>query len=113
VPDFGLKDKVYVIKKTWKTDRPLNKLDYPLASPFEILNTAGYSYCLKLPTSYKIWLIFYTNRLRKDLNNPLLSQVNPELKAKEVNGELEWEVEKILSSRVLHGKLHYKVEWRG
>jgi hypothetical protein len=31
----------------------------------------------------------------------------------EVNGELEWEVERILSSRTLHSKLYYKVEWKG
>jgi hypothetical protein len=54
VLNFGLKDKVYVIKKTWKTDKPLNKLDYPLTGPFKILNTIRHSYCLKLLTSYKI-----------------------------------------------------------
>ncbi len=102
-----------MIKKTWKTDRPLDKLDYPLASPFEILEIVGHLYRLKLPASYRVWPVFYTDRLCKDPGNPLPGQVNPELDAKEVNGELEWEVEKILSSRVLYGKLYYKVEWRG
>jgi hypothetical protein len=113
IPDFGPKDKVYVIKKTWKTDRPSDKLDYPLAGPFEILEMVGHSYRLKLPASYRVWPVFHADRLRKDPGNPLPGQVNPEPGAEEVNGELEWEVEKILSSRVLYGKLHYKVEWRG
>jgi hypothetical protein len=113
IPDFDPKDKVYVIKKTWKTDRPSDKLDYPLAGPFEILEMVGHSYRLKLPASYRVWPVFHADRLRKDPGNPLPGQVNPEPGAEEVNGELEWEVEKILSSRVLHGKLHYKVEWRG
>jgi hypothetical protein len=44
--DFSFKDKVYVIKKTWKTDRPFNKLDYPLAKPFKITRIARHLYCL-------------------------------------------------------------------
>jgi hypothetical protein len=113
IPDFGPKDKVYVIKKTWKTDRPSDKLDYPLASPFEILEIVGHLYHLKLPASYRVWLVFYADRLCKDPGNPLPSQVNPKPGAEEVNSKLEWEVEKILSSCVLYGKLYYKVEWRG
>jgi hypothetical protein len=113
VPDFGPGDAVYVIKKTWKTDRPSDKLDYPLAGPFKILEMVGHSYRLQLPTSYKVWPVFHADRLRKDPGNPLPGQTNPEPDAKEVNGELEWEVEEILSSRLLYGKLHYRVEWRG
>ena len=113
VPDFGPEDMVYVIKKTWKTDRPSDKLDYPLAGPFKILKMAGHSYRLELPTSYRIWPVFHADRLRKDPGNPLPGQINAEPAAEEVNGELEWEVERIISSRVLYGRLHYKVEWRG
>jgi hypothetical protein len=46
IPDFGPEDKVYVIKKTWKTDRPFNKLDYLLARPFKILKIVGHLYRL-------------------------------------------------------------------
>jgi hypothetical protein len=113
IPDFGPEDKVYVIKKTWKTDRPSDKLDYPLAGPFKILEMVGHSYRLQLPASYKIWPVFHADRLRKDPDNPLPGQINKESDAIEVNGELEWEVEKILSSRVRYGKLCYKVEWKG
>ncbi len=112
-PDFGPEDSVYVIKKTWKTDRPSDKLDYPLSGPFKIIKMVGHSYQLELPASYRVWPIFHADRLRKDPGNPLPGQVNKKPEATEVNGELEWEVEQILSSRVLHGKLHYKVEWKG
>jgi hypothetical protein len=44
--DFSLKDKVYMIKKTWKTDRPSNKLDYPLIRPFKIIKIARHLYRL-------------------------------------------------------------------
>ena len=89
IPDFGLGDKVYVIKKTWKTDRPSDKLDFPLAGPFKIAEIVGHSYRLELPTSYKIWPILHADRLRKDPSNPLPGQVNREPDAIEINGELE------------------------
>ncbi len=73
----------------------------------------GHSYQLKLPASYRVWPIFYIDRLRKDPGNPLPGQVNKKPDVTEVNGELEWEVEQILSSCVLYGKLYYKVEWKG
>lgn len=113
IPDFGPGDNVYIVKKTWKTDRPSDKLDYPLAGPFRIIEMVGHSYRLELPASYRVWPIFHADRLRRDPGNPLPGQVNKELDATEVNGELEWEVEQVLSSRTLHGKLHYKVEWKG
>jgi hypothetical protein len=113
IPDFGPGDKVYVIKKTWKTDRPSDKLDYPLAGPFKIIKMVGHSYQLDLPPSYKIWPVFHADRLRKDPDNPMPGQTNPEPDAMEVDGELEWEVEKILSSRTLRSKLYYRVEWKG
>lgn len=28
-PDFGVGDRVFIIKKGWPTDRPSDKLDYP------------------------------------------------------------------------------------
>jgi hypothetical protein len=62
---------------------------------------------------YRIWPIFHTDRLCKDPANPLPGQTNKEPGSTKVNGELEWEVEKILSSKVLYSKLYYKVEWKG
>jgi hypothetical protein len=61
-----------VIKKSWKTDWPLDKLDFPLAGPFKIIEIIGHSYRLKLLISYKVWPVFHADRLRKDPENPLL-----------------------------------------
>jgi hypothetical protein len=104
---------VYIIKKSWRTDRPSDKLDFPLAGPFKILEMVGHSYRVELPTSYRVWPIFHADRLRKDPGNPLPGQINAPPPALEVDGELEWEVEKILSSRISRGKLQYKVAWKG
>ena len=94
-------------------DYPLNKLNYALARLFKIIKIVGHLYCLKLLISYRVQLIFYTNRLYKDLNNPLLGQVNKELNAIKVNSKLEQEVKKILLFCLIYSKLYYKVEQKG
>jgi hypothetical protein len=47
--------------------------------------------------------LFYADRLRKAANNPLPQQhTEPEL-PEDINGEPEWEVERVLASRI-HGR---------
>ena len=35
--DFQVKDKVFILTKNWKINRPSRKLDYQIAGPFEII----------------------------------------------------------------------------
>lgn len=35
-PDFDVGDYVYIIKKSWSTDRPSDKLDFPMIRNFHI-----------------------------------------------------------------------------
>ena len=42
--DFQVGDKVYILTKNWKTDRPSHKLDNQLASPFLIIRQVGHSF---------------------------------------------------------------------
>lgn len=112
-PDFDVGSKVFVTKKTWRTDRPSDKLDFPLAGPFQIVSKEGHSYKLDLPKSYRINPVLHADRLRLDTDDPLPGQYNEPEPPTEVNGELEWEVERILSSRIYHRRLQYQVEWRG
>ncbi len=62
--------------KNWKTEQPSYKLDYQMASPFEILEQISNSYRLKLPDSMKIHNVFSPDRLQKAANNPLPGQIN-------------------------------------
>lgn len=100
-PDFHTGDLVFVTKKLWRTDRPSDKLDNPVAGPFRILEMVGHSYRLELPSSYRISPVLHADRLRKADNNPLPGQIPTPPPAVEVDGDLEWEVEKILSSRLV------------
>ena len=54
--------------------------------------------------------VFYAKKLRKDLENPLLSQTNPEPPLLEVEeGETEYEVQEVLAVKLIRGKLKYRV----
>ena len=102
-----------MIKKAWITDRPSDKLSEPLAGPFEIERMAHSSYKLKLPDSYKISPIFHADRLRRDPDNALPGQINTPVSEEAVFGNQEWEIEKVLSSRLHYSTLQYKVQWKG
>jgi len=73
----------------------------------------GYLYIVNLPLHIKMLNVFYANRLWKDPDNPLLGQ-NRELEEPVlINSKLEYEVDKVLASRVYCGRLQYKVSWVG
>ena len=62
-------------------------------------------------SSYRVSLVFHADRLRKAANNPLPGQIPTPSPAEEIDGELEWEVERILTSRLNRGKLDQNLIW--
>lgn len=113
-PDFKVGDKVFIIKKSQSTDRPNNKLDFPLTrTPYEIVRIVGHSYELETPPTQQGSRIFHADRLRKDPGNPLPGQANTNPTREIINNEEEWEVEKVVSSRLVDGKVKYQVDWKG
>jgi hypothetical protein len=78
--------------------------------PYKILEQIGYSFKLKLPESIKVHPVFHAKKLRKDPENPLPSQTNPEPPPLEVEeGEIEYEVQEVLAVKLIRGKLKYRV----
>ena len=75
-PNFTKGDKVQVITKNQKTERPSRKLDYKIVGPYKILNKEGNLYKVKLPDSIKVHPIFLPDKLQKATNNPLPGQKN-------------------------------------
>ena len=98
--DFGVGDSVWVSTKTWKADRPSKKLDFPMAGPYRILEKIGNSYKINFPLSIKVYLVIPPEQLQKAADDPLLGQIADPPLPINVNGETEWEVEKILAVRL-------------
>lgn len=113
-PDFDVGDYVFVIKKSWSTDRPSDKLDFPMTrSSYKILARKGHSFEVDLPASWRMRRVFPPDRLRLDPRNPLPGQGYERPEAEVVHDDDEWEVDHIVASRVYHGVLQYQVQWRG
>ena len=112
-PDFDVGDLVWLSLKGYKTGRPNKKLDHQWTGPFKILERRGHSFRLDLPPQMKIHDVISPDKLRKSANDPLSGQVVEPPDAFEINGEQEWEVEKVLASRLYRKKLQYRVTWLG
>jgi hypothetical protein len=112
-PDFNVGDSVYLTLKPYKISRPSRKLAEQNAGPFEIIKKIGNAYKLRLPPSMKIHPVFSPDKLRKAPNDPLPGQRIAHPSPVEINGELEWEIDRILASRLYYGKLRYRVKWKG
>jgi len=112
--DFGVEDKVWVTTKHWKTDRPSRKLGDQMAGPFEIVDQVGHSFRLKLPETMKVHPVFHAEKLRKDPDNPLLGQANPNPPPLVLeDGEEEYEVQSVLAVKLVRGNLKYQIQWKG
>jgi hypothetical protein len=114
-PDIKVGDRVFILKKSWSTQRPSDKLDFPMTRQhFEVLSTHGNSFKLKVPDGWKATDTFNADRLRKYPNNPLPGQANENPPGEMLDDdEEEWEVERITASRLFRHKLQYQAEWKG
>jgi RNase H-like domain found in reverse transcriptase/Reverse transcriptase (RNA-dependent DNA polymerase)/Integrase zinc binding domain len=112
--DWVVGDDVWVSAKHWHTLRPSKKLDYKNAGPFPILEEVNGSYRIKLPQHIKLKHdVFHPEKLRKSAKDRLTGQKADDYHEVEVNEHLEYEVDKIIASRIYRRKLQYKVLWIG
>jgi hypothetical protein len=76
---------------------------------YEVLEKVENSYKVKLLETVKVHLVFSLNKLWKALDNPLPRQKNELLLLIQVNSNNEWEVDKILASKLVQKSLQYQV----
>ena len=110
-------DKVWLLSRNIRTQRPSKKLDYKRLGRFKVLERIGtHAYKLELPPTMKVHPVFHVSLLEPVATDPLPGQVQPPPPPVIVDGDLEWEVEEILDSRrkpKKGGKLQYYVKWYG
>ena len=116
-PEFKAGDCVWLNRRNIETTRPSQKLDQKRLGPFKIVDVVGESkaaFKLKLPPHWHIHPVFHVSildpyRANKIEGREQLAMPPPEI----VNGELEYEVETILDSKIQRNKLRYLVDWKG
>jgi hypothetical protein len=125
-PEYQVGDEVLLNAKNIRTVRPTKKLAPKLYGPFRVLAKIGKSsYRLELQSRWRIHNVFHTSLLEPYRKNEIKgrSQIRPE--PEEIEGETEYEVERILQSEVrttrrkVGGRyknfksLYFLVQWKG
>jgi hypothetical protein len=112
-PEYKEGDKVWLETKNLKIDRPSKKLTEKRIGPYQITKIISTNAVkLKLPSHFRIHPVFNVSSLRPFIDTiPGQKKIIPPPVDFE-EGE-EFEVEKIVNSRIKRGHLQYLVKWKG
>ena len=112
--------------KNIRTKRPSPKLAPRLCGPFKIVEQCGNLVNkLQISDRWKIHLIFHVSLLEPYRTSIRPAREQPPMELKEIDGDLEWKVEKIVKSEIISyerrvrrrprtlQELHYFVKWKG
>ncbi|EED18927.1 retrotransposon polyprotein, putative [Talaromyces stipitatus ATCC 10500] len=112
--DFDVGDEVMVTTRNWNLNVPGRKLAMQWSGPYRVKEKVGHSYRLDLPPGINVHPVFSPDKLRlASRTKPLEGQLRDPSPPVEVNGEHEWEVDKVLDSKIRYRKLNYRVAWIG
>jgi len=118
-PDFKIGDEVYVKAKYFRSTHPSKKLSDKNFGPFKVIAKPGsLSFTLRLPDTMKsMHPVFHVSQLETSLQSSIPNHVQSPPPPIEVDGEVEYEVEEILDSKIdcrrRHCQLLYLVHWAG
>ena len=88
--------------KNIRTKRPSKKLAERLYSPFTILEYRGQlAYMLEISILWKIHPVFHVRLLERYETSTRPAREQPPMTPEEIDGDLEWEVEKIGKSQII------------
>jgi len=113
-PNLQQGDIVWLLPSNISTTRPCEKLDYKKVGPFKILARIGTSACkLDLSASMRIHNTFHISLLELYNDNKFPSPRSEPPPPIIIEGELEYELEEIIDSRLHYNKLQYRAKWTG
>ena len=117
-PDIKVGDHVFVLAKFIHTTRPSKKLSEKYLGPYEVIGRPGsHSFLIKLPTHMRaIHPVFHISMLEPSTANSIPNRVLSPPPPVEIDGDLEFEVEEILDSKLDRRRriqLQYYVQWSG
>ena len=111
---YQVGDKVWLEGCNLTTTHPTAKLAPRCYGPFPITCVISQtSYQFKLPPQWKIHNVFHATLLTHYKETALNGGHYQEPTLELINGQLEWEVERILRVRRRHNQLQYLVRWKG
>ena len=99
-----------------KTRRPKVKWSDKCTGPFVVIKEAhkdSDSYVLDLPKSWNVYPVFHTSLLIPFHKNKIANRVQPPPPAVVINGDEEFEIEKIVDQHKRYGRMQYSVKWTG
>ena len=106
--------KVWLKAVNIKTQRPSKKLDDKYLGPYQIERVLGKNVVkLALPETMKIHPVFHVSLIKPEKESKISGRQQEPSKPVIVEGEEEWEVEKILDAKKVRGQLRYLVSWKG
>ena len=98
----------------WRTERPSRKLKNKHHEPYRVIRAIGtHAYELDIPNAIQKHRTFPVSLLHADADDPIPGQIIPPPLPVIVEGEEEWEVEEVLYSQRIRGRLHNLVKRRG
>lgn len=104
-------DKVYLLRKNIKTQRPSTKLDFKKLGPFKILEkVSSVNYRLQLPKKSRLHPVFHISLLEPAKGN---ASVAADTELQPVNDTVEYEVETILDRRLVGRQEQLLIKWKG
>jgi len=118
LPDFQAGQSVFVKSQYFRTTHPSKKLSEKYLGPYEIIAQPGpQSFTLRLPETIRaVHPVFHVSMLEPATPNTFQQHFEPLLAPVIVNGEPEYEISKIVDSKIDRQracKLLYKVIWLG
>ena len=125
-PDIDFGDLVMLNAKNIRTKHPTNKLSPRLCGPFKVLEKRGNrAFKLDISPRWKIHPVFHVSLLKPYKITDRPNREQPPWELEDVEGDMEWEVEKIVKSEVItntrkvrrvnkqYKELRYFVKWAG